>query len=68
MHWNHDRQTVRGVEWVIWPDRMLDALNEDLHAGPQRMLQQVQDSIDRFVRQAPHFDDLTMLVLVRNQS
>lgn len=57
-----------GGEWVIWPDRMLDALNEDLHAGPQRMFQQVQDSIDRFVRQAPQFDDHTMLVLVRNQS
>lgn len=49
-------------------DRMLDALNEDPHAGPQRMVQQVQDSIDKFVRQAPQFDDLTMLVLVRNQS
>ncbi len=49
-------------------DRMLEALNEDQHADPQRMVQQVQDRIDEFVGQAPQFDDLTMLVLVRNQS
>lgn len=47
-------------------DRMLDALNEEPYDCPQEIICRVQDRIDGFVRQAPQFDDLTMLVLVRH--
>ena len=44
-------------------DRMLDALNEDMQADPQKVLQQVRRAVDAFVGEAEQFDDLTMLCL-----
>ena len=44
-------------------DRMLDALNEDPDASPQQLLSSVRRGVDGFVREAPQFDDLTMLCL-----
>ncbi|MBR6352377.1 MAG: SpoIIE family protein phosphatase [Firmicutes bacterium] len=42
-------------------DRMLDALNSDLEASPQEVLENVHKSIREFVGEAPQFDDITML-------
>lgn len=47
-------------------ERMLHALNRNPNAAPEQIVRQVQDAIDGFVQQAPQFDDITMLVLVRN--
>ena len=44
-------------------DRMLDALNENTNAGPEQTMKQVRDAVDAFVKDAPQFDDLTMLCL-----
>ena len=44
-------------------DRMLLALNEDPAAPPQAVLDRVRRAVDRFVREAEQFDDLTMLCL-----
>ena len=44
-------------------DRMLEALNEDPEAKPEKILFQVKDATDRFVKEAPQFDDLTMLAV-----
>ena len=44
-------------------DRMIDALNKDPDASPERILCNVRDSVDAFVKEAEQFDDLTMLCL-----
>ena len=42
-------------------DRMLDALNIDPEASPQKLLDNVRKKIDEFVGDAPQFDDITMM-------
>ena len=44
-------------------DRMLEALNEDPDSPPDVLLHRVKEHIDRFVGDAPQFDDITMLCL-----
>ena len=44
-------------------ERMLDALNGDAGAGPERLLKSVRRAVDGFVKEAEQFDDLTMLCL-----
>ena len=43
--------------------RMIDALNEDPAASPEQVLRHVRGAVDRFVKDAEQFDDLTMLCL-----
>ncbi len=42
-------------------DRALDALNEHPDAAPEELLKNVRVAVDAFVKEAPQFDDLTML-------
>ena len=42
---------------------MLDALNAQPDAAPQRILENVKAAVDGFVKDAPQFDDLTMLCM-----
>jgi len=42
-------------------DRMLEALNQDPDATPRELLANVKKGIDAFVKDAPQFDDITML-------
>lgn len=44
-------------------DRMVEALNSEPDANPKQLIRNVTASIDRFVRSAPQFDDITMLAL-----
>lgn len=44
-------------------DRMLEALNVEPDAEPTVLLKNVKEHVDRFVGEAPQFDDLTMLCL-----
>lgn len=46
-------------------DRMLAALNENGSGAPEALLSAVKADIDRFVGDAPQFDDITMLSLQR---
>ncbi len=46
-------------------DRMLNALNESGSGHPETLLHAVKEDIDRFVGEAPQFDDITMLSLLR---
>ena len=41
--------------------RMLDALNQDPDAAPEKLLRNMRQAIDAFVGDAPQFDDITML-------
>lgn len=45
-------------------DRMLEVLNKNREAQPDRLLGEVRKAIDVFVGDAPQFDDITMLGLV----
>ena len=40
---------------------MLEALNEEKDASPEKLLKNVRAAVDGFVREAEQFDDLTML-------
>ena len=42
-------------------DRTLDVLNEHPDAAPEEMLKNVRAAVDAFVKDAPQFDDITML-------
>ena len=42
-------------------DRTLDALNKNPDAAPEELLKNVRAAVDEFVKDAPQFDDLTML-------
>ena len=42
-------------------DRMIDALNEDNGASPEEIMDNVRNAVNRFVKDAEQFDDLTML-------
>ena len=45
---------------------MLEALNRDPGADPETLVRTVRHAIDRFVGDAPQFDDITMLALRYN--
>ena len=45
-------------------DRMIEALRAKENGSPDEVLASVQESVDRFVKEAPQFDDLTMLCLM----
>ena len=42
-------------------DRLLEALNEEPDASPEKLLKNVRQAVDAFVKDAEQFDDLTML-------
>ena len=44
-------------------DRLLEALNEEPSMEPEDLVKAVKDSMERFVGEAPQFDDVTMLVM-----
>ena len=47
-------------------DRMLEALNSEADANVESMISNVTKSINRFVKDAPQFDDITMLAFHYN--
>lgn len=44
-------------------ERTLDALNKTPDASPEEVLKNVRSAVDGFVKEAPQFDDITMLGL-----
>ena len=48
-------------------DRMLEALNREPLAEPERLVGNVKESVHMFAGSAPQFDDLTMLSLMRKK-
>lgn len=44
-------------------ERMITALNKNRNASTKELLTQVRQDIDAFVKEAPQFDDITMLAL-----
>lgn len=55
------------IEKKLFGDkRLINALNEDCGADPDKILNSVKTSIDEFVGDAPQFDDITMLAFRYN--
>ena len=55
-------------EQLYGKERLLDALNREPDAQTEKLLEQVQEDIDRFVGEAMQFDDITMLALTYHGS
>ena len=55
------------ADQLFGTDRMLDALNIDPHAAPEKLISNVKEAIDEFVGEAPQFDDTTMLCFKRKK-
>ncbi len=58
-------EATDGESRLYGTDRMLQALNQNPDGIPEELLAAVQQDIDRFVGDAPQFDDITMLSLQR---
>ena len=44
-------------------DRMLEWLNKEKEVTPEQLAKKVREGVDLFVKDAPQFDDLTMLTI-----
>ena len=56
-------EATNGANELFGTDRMLEALNKDPDAMPDKMLENVMDGINDFVKGEEQFDDITMLAL-----
>ena len=54
-------EATNGAAELFGTERMLDALNREADAQPERILANVTQEINRFVDGAEQFDDITML-------
>ena len=58
-------EATDGTNTLYGTDRMLDMLNTAPERCPEELLRDVKRDIDRFVGDAPQFDDITMLAIQR---
>lgn len=56
-------EATNAREEMFGTDRMLEALDREAQASPEKLLHTVKEEIDAFVDGAPQFDDVTMLCL-----
>ena len=54
-------EATNGKNEMFGTNQMLDALNQEPDANPQKVLQNVKNAVETFVGDAPQFDDLTMM-------
>ena len=51
------------LEELFGEERLIEALNTDPDAAPQAQVERVYEAISAFVKEAPQFDDITMLCI-----
>lgn len=56
-------EATNAEDELFGQERLLCALNQKPDADPQQVLQNVKNEIDSFVKDAPQFDDITMLCM-----
>ena len=56
-------EATNEAEELFGTDRMIDVLNKDPEASPEKILANITEGINDFVKDAEQFDDLTMLCL-----
>ena len=54
-------------EKMFGMDRLLEALNSEPEAAPEKLTINVNNAVNTFVKDAPQFDDLTMLAVKRRK-
>ena len=59
-------EATNGADVLYGTDHMLGALNRAPDVGPRELLRSVKTDVERFVGDAPQFDDITMLAIQRN--
>ena len=55
--------TANAQNELFGNDRLVEALNKNPDLTPEEMLPAVREDINKFVGDAPQFDDITMLSL-----
>ena len=58
-------EATNAHEELYGSDRLVQQMNQLADASVQQLLENVHDAVDRFVGDAPQFDDLTMLAITR---
>ena len=56
-------EATNEAEELFGTDRMIEVLNQEPGAPPEKILRNIQEGINDFVKDAEQFDDLTMLCL-----
>ncbi len=56
-------EATNAEQELFGSERLLEALNSEVSATPEQVLENVRAHVDAFVKQAEQFDDLTMLCL-----
>ena len=56
-------EATNEAEELFGTSRMIDVLNKDPEASPEKILANITEGINDFVKDAEQFDDLTMLCL-----
>ena len=56
-------EASNAADELFGTDRILEALNRKLDAGPKEVLDNVYQAVEDFVQEAEQFDDLTMLCM-----
>ena len=56
-------EATSAQEELFGEERMIDALNIHAESAPETIIGDVRKNIDAFVKEAPQFDDITMLCL-----
>ena len=56
-------EATSAQEELFGEERMIDALNVHAESAPETIIGDVRKNIDAFVKEAPQFDDITMLCL-----
>ena len=56
-------EATNGENELFQTERMLEALNKEPSAVPEKILENVHTAVNGFVGKAPQFDDLTMLAV-----
>ena len=54
-------EATNAAEAMFGNERLIDALNQNANADPEELTHIVHEAVNRFVGDAPQFDDITML-------
>ena len=56
-------EATNGANELYGSERLYQSLNKNKETEPEILLQRIKEDVDKFVGEAPQFDDLTMLCL-----
>ena len=60
-------EAANAAEDMFGEDRLVDALNRNVDAGPEELVHIVQEAVSEFAGDAPQFDGITILCCRMNE-